>query len=125
MTLSLPHLQAFGSNGYVDFYLSGKRWVIELLRDSNNVKEHLARFDPGGLYHPMLENGSILAYAVVNLRGPEAASSTERNSGGDEHLGFANLLTFTFDNDYRTAVFTREGKPDEGELLLIGGGQIF
>ena len=86
-----------------------------MLRDSNDINEHLARFRPGGLYHPMMLSGDVVAYVVVDLRGPKAASSPHNS----EHL--ASLLTFTFNHDYTMAVFTHEGKPD-GDLLSIGGG---
>ena len=106
------YLQAFGSNGYVDFYLNKKRWAIELLRDSSDVNQHLARFRPGGLYHSMLQNGSIQAYIVVDLRGPHQPSRSYSTP--------PDLFTFNFDGDYTTAIFVHEGKPD-GELLIIGG----
>jgi hypothetical protein len=38
------------ANGNVDFFLAGKNWAIELLRDNDRFEEHLKGFEEGGQY---------------------------------------------------------------------------
>ncbi len=43
--------QSIGSSGRVDFFIPDVGWAIELLRDSDNIEEHIARFQPNGRYY--------------------------------------------------------------------------
>jgi hypothetical protein len=45
----------FHSDGYLDFYISGKlNWGVELLHEGNRAREHGERFQEGGLYATLL-----------------------------------------------------------------------
>jgi hypothetical protein len=43
-------------------------YLVELLRDEDELEVHLKRFGKGGSYKPMLDSGAAQAYAVVVLR---------------------------------------------------------
>ncbi|KAL4915483.1 hypothetical protein BDW62DRAFT_203543 [Aspergillus aurantiobrunneus] len=61
--LSVPHASAYGN---LDFYLPEKNWVIEFLRDSDQIEEHLKRFEEGGQYALLMEQHNP-QYLVVNF----------------------------------------------------------
>jgi hypothetical protein len=49
MEIILIHL--FGAKGYLHYLLSPYGWDFELLRDGVELKEHIERFGPGGIYN--------------------------------------------------------------------------
>jgi hypothetical protein len=51
--------------GGLTFYIDGNlRWGIELLLKGSKLKEHISRFEVGGLYHSLAVN----QYLVVDFR---------------------------------------------------------
>jgi hypothetical protein len=55
----------FGAMGYLDFWVGGnKKWGIEILRDSDRVKEHKARFTSG--YKKIIEHSN--EWAIIDIR---------------------------------------------------------
>jgi hypothetical protein len=48
----------FSFSGSVDFYINSQlKWAVDLLRDGGSAEaaEHVRRFAPGGIYHPLLQ----------------------------------------------------------------------
>jgi hypothetical protein len=57
--------QGSSTSGEIDFYIDGNlRWGIELLIKGSKLKEHISRFQVGGLYYPLAVN----QFAVVDFR---------------------------------------------------------
>jgi hypothetical protein len=57
--------QGSSTSGEIDFYIDGNlRWGIELLIKGSKLKEHISRFEVGGLYYPLAVN----QFAVVDFR---------------------------------------------------------
>jgi len=78
--------------GWVDFWIEGKAWAVELLCDGGDLSEHEKRFEPGGKYS--LEG--LKAYAVVDLRGPGAPRPKKRPEQ-------CRTFFVTFNEGYATA----------------------
>jgi hypothetical protein len=58
----------FKSTGRIDFYVNSTLgWGIELTRESLNLDAHLARFQPGGIYHGMVTSKHIKHWIVLNF----------------------------------------------------------
>lgn len=53
-------------SGRVDFWIPGKKWAIELLRDYSNVDEHVSRFRKGGTYYEWLKEKAVEDWVVIN-----------------------------------------------------------
>jgi hypothetical protein len=57
--------QGSSTSGEIDFYIDGNlRWGIELLIKGSKLKEHISRFEVGGLYYPLAVN----QFVVVDFR---------------------------------------------------------
>ncbi|GLE09788.1 hypothetical protein PINS_up021644 [Pythium insidiosum] len=56
----------FGCSGFVDFTIHGGDffWGIELLREANNLAEHIERFGPGGRYSSL----GLTEFCVIDFR---------------------------------------------------------
>jgi hypothetical protein len=73
------------------YIMGGKNWGIELLREGDELKNHMAGFEPGGAYHPWTQNGSIREYIVLDCR---TISRPSKAHAGAFQLSFAfNVLT--------------------------------
>jgi len=57
-----------GNDGRVDFWISGPKWGVQVLRDGDRLKDHCDRFLPGGKYYPWIESGSISDWIVLDCR---------------------------------------------------------
>ena len=63
---SMITFSEFGTaNGRVDFYIPGKKWGIELLRNGQSLAEHSGRFSTGGRYERTLV---IEDYIILDFR---------------------------------------------------------
>ena len=57
----------FGSEGYIDFYVSKLDWAIELLREGLDMEEHNRRFDETiGKYKEIVEVAKETA--IIDIR---------------------------------------------------------
>ncbi|KAF8213633.1 hypothetical protein K438DRAFT_1956999 [Mycena galopus ATCC 62051] len=56
------------ATGRIDFFVSAKKWGIELLREGDRIADHLARFAEGGAYDNWIQNGEITDYIVLDFR---------------------------------------------------------
>ncbi|KAL2821050.1 hypothetical protein BJX63DRAFT_418092 [Aspergillus granulosus] len=54
------------SQGRIDFWIPERRWAIELLRDHNEINEHIARFHMGGKYYNWIMDSTIRDWMVIN-----------------------------------------------------------
>lgn len=60
--------RVFDSHGCIDFYINTElKWAIELAREGLRLREHVARFCAGGIYHGMVENKCINRWLVINF----------------------------------------------------------
>jgi 6-pyruvoyl-tetrahydropterin synthase len=56
--------RVFGSSGFLDFYVNSHlQWGVELVRNSDKLDEHAARFGPGGIY----QNFPFKDYVILNF----------------------------------------------------------
>lgn len=54
-----------GKKGRIDFYVSGgANWGIECVRDGDRLDEHIARFQPRGLYY----NWGLAQHVILDFR---------------------------------------------------------
>ncbi len=54
--------------GRVDFQLRPVGWAIECVRDGDKLKEHIARFQPGGRYDKWIQSREIQQYILLDFR---------------------------------------------------------
>ncbi|KAL2820427.1 hypothetical protein BJX63DRAFT_313624 [Aspergillus granulosus] len=52
--------------GRIDFWIQEKKWAIELLRDHNQIDEHIARFYRDGKYYNQIKEGIIQDWIIVS-----------------------------------------------------------
>ncbi|KAL3433467.1 hypothetical protein BDV09DRAFT_196699 [Aspergillus tetrazonus] len=60
-------IKAGTNGGTIDFLVAQKKWGLELLRDRDRISQHMARFEPGGQYFIMIQNGEMEQYAVLDF----------------------------------------------------------
>ncbi|KAL2820673.1 hypothetical protein BJX63DRAFT_280234 [Aspergillus granulosus] len=53
-------------HGRIDFRIPERRWAIELLRDHDEIGEHIARFHKGGKYYNWTVDGTVRDWIVIN-----------------------------------------------------------
>ncbi|KAK7684433.1 hypothetical protein QCA50_012380 [Cerrena zonata] len=80
-----------GQPGRIDFYISDKKWGIEILRDGDRVTEHLERFQNPRAYHQWIVNGLIEHYIVLDFRVKRVQK---------KYPGATNLYRIIFDGGY-------------------------
>ena len=51
--------RACPGKGRIDFSVVTSRWGIVLLRDGNRLHEHCKRFEPSGIYHQAIRQGTL------------------------------------------------------------------
>ena len=92
----------FFTAGFMDFYVnSNVCWGIELLRNNESWDEHFARFLPKGRYGPMISQGYIKEWALLDCRTtPQAPPKTNVS---------ANCTIVCFASDYETATIYHDG----------------
>lgn len=56
------------SNGRVDFLVKSVNWAIECSREGNCLEDHISRFQPGGIYYPMIKSGEFRDYILLDFR---------------------------------------------------------
>ena len=49
-----------------DFWLEGKKWGIELLKDHDRVQDHCDRFKKGGQYYSWIEEGKLKEWIIID-----------------------------------------------------------
>jgi hypothetical protein len=56
------------SGGRVDFQVKSLGWAIECVREGHDLKEHIARFLPGGGYYRWVGSGEIKQHILLDFR---------------------------------------------------------
>lgn len=79
-------------------------YLVELLRDEDELALHLKRFEKNGSYMPMLDSGAAQAYAVVDLRFPTKEQKKPSVSRPD-------LFTVMFSEDFKSATVYHDSDP--------------
>ncbi|RAL17123.1 uncharacterized protein BO97DRAFT_431122 [Aspergillus homomorphus CBS 101889] len=54
------------TDGRVDFWIPGKKWAVEIVREQDRINEHIMRFHENGQYYPWREDGMIEDWIIVN-----------------------------------------------------------
>lgn len=58
----------FDADGRVDFIIdSNLCWGVELTRNGSRLNAHLARFEPGGIYHGLVAKGKVKDWVVLDF----------------------------------------------------------
>lgn len=60
--------RACDTGGRIDYVVRGVGWGIELVRDGDNLKGHLARFEAGGAYNDWILGQDLTDWVVVDFR---------------------------------------------------------
>ena len=84
------------SGGRVDFLIKSVKWAIDCVRDGDRLEDHISRFQPGGLYYPMIESGEFRDYILLDFR-----TSMPRKARGK----------FTFSSDSSTNAYQSDDVP--------------
>ncbi|OGM50981.1 hypothetical protein ABOM_000237 [Aspergillus bombycis] len=69
------------NDGRVDFWISQKKWAVELVREKDRLLEHIARFRPDGKYHGWIRDGMILEWIIINC-----TTTLPKRSYGEKRL---------------------------------------
>jgi hypothetical protein len=77
--------------GEVDFYIKPTKWAIECLRDGSDIKGHIDRFLPGGIYYPCISSGEIKEYIILDFRKSKPTKTRDKAPF---------LYSIVFSNDY-------------------------
>lgn len=54
------------ADGRVDFWIPGRKWAVEFVREHDRINDHIARFYKDGRYYPWQEEGMIQDWIIVN-----------------------------------------------------------
>ncbi|KAI9044451.1 ATP-binding protein [Aspergillus affinis] len=81
-------------NERVDFRIIGPAWGVELLRDGDQIHSVCARFQQHGLYHPLIENGQMTDWLILDCR---------QSAPQKYHVPGTKLWRVVFKNDYTSA----------------------
>ncbi|RAH75635.1 uncharacterized protein BO66DRAFT_445672 [Aspergillus aculeatinus CBS 121060] len=76
-------------SGRIDFLIEQKRWGLELLRNSNRVRQHMQRFKKDGQYFTMLNRKLIQDYVVLNFTRKMPQKSYAEYRGHLYHVVFS------------------------------------
>lgn len=57
-----------GSSGRVDFQVRSMKWAIECVREGDRLQQHVAKFQPGGIYSKWVEDHSITQFIIIDFR---------------------------------------------------------
>jgi len=55
-------------DGRVDFCIKPVKWAIECSREGNRLRQHISRFQRGGIYYPLIAAGEICDYILLDFR---------------------------------------------------------
>jgi hypothetical protein len=100
-----PEWRGSSSNGQVDFYIKSVKWAIECVREGDRLDQHIARFQPGGLYYPLIATEEILDYILLDFRtskpnknrGMFAFSPSSTNVNRLDDIPFLYFIVFSKD----------------------------
>ncbi|OGM44053.1 hypothetical protein ABOM_007799 [Aspergillus bombycis] len=93
-------------DGRVDFYIPGKQWAIELLRDHDRVNEHISRFKEGGKYHPWLKENEVEHWIIIDCASSPltAAYSEPRLWTAVFANGYSQMKVYDYENRLLTDI---------------------
>jgi hypothetical protein len=98
-----------GSKGFLDFYIdSDYKWGIELLRNGSRLKEHLARFQPGGIYAEL--KNQLKDYHVIDFCKEGSAKAVP--------TGMHHWIVY-YNESFTSARVVKSNTP-EGEVIKMG-----
>ncbi|KAL4781842.1 hypothetical protein BJX76DRAFT_359516 [Aspergillus varians] len=75
--------------GTIDFLVAEKRWGLELLRDHDRLLQHMQRFEQGGQYFSMIEQGKMEQYVVLDFTDKMPQKSHAEFQGHLYHVVFS------------------------------------
>ncbi|PYI23954.1 hypothetical protein BO99DRAFT_418681 [Aspergillus violaceofuscus CBS 115571] len=80
-------------SGRIDFLIEQKKWGLELLRNSDRIRQYMQRFEEDGQYFTMIKKRLIEDYVVLNF------TRNAPQKGYPEYRGHLYHVVFT--NDFR------------------------
>ncbi|RAH87262.1 hypothetical protein BO86DRAFT_423776 [Aspergillus japonicus CBS 114.51] len=80
-------------SGRIDFLIEQKKWGLELLRNSDRIRQYMQRFEEDGQYFTMIKKRLIEDYVVLN------STRNAPQKGYPEYRGHLYHVVFT--NDFR------------------------
>ncbi|GAQ88189.1 hypothetical protein KFL_004070110 [Klebsormidium nitens] len=78
----------YGLKAYVDKVVMPQGWAFEALVDGRGLAEHEARFQPGGRYWPLINDGVLKAWIVVDFRNVGGPAVRDRLVHSTYHVSF-------------------------------------
>jgi hypothetical protein len=63
--------------GLLTTYIKSVKWAIECVGEGDRLDQHIARFQPGGLYYLLIATEEILDYILLDFR----TSKPNKNRG--------------------------------------------
>lgn len=63
-----PEWSGTKKTGWVDFAVPSEGWVVECVRNGDNLKEHIDRFKTNGKYHEWIRDGEITGFILLDFR---------------------------------------------------------
>lgn len=101
-TISPEVGRIFDCDGRLDFIINGNRgWGVELLRNSDKLGKHVARFESGGIYHGMVKAGKVKDWAVLDFCSPSTMPRPEHQR--------PRVWRIVYDEAYTSATVYRAG----------------
>ena len=115
------------SAGRVDFRIKDMKWVIECVRNGDEIDEHIERFQKGGRYHNWIMSGEVEEYIILDFR-----TSKPRKARGmvisfcssdlmnANRLDVSFLYFIAFSNDYTSyQTYDASVKPVGEKIALL------
>jgi hypothetical protein len=114
--------------GRIDFHIKEVKWVIECVRDGDQIDEHIKRFQQGGRYHKWIMSGEVKDYIILDFRTSKPRKARGMvisfcSSGLMNANWLANILFLyfiVFSNDYTSyQIYDASVNPVGGKIALI------
>lgn len=100
------------SDGYPDYYINtGVNWMVEILREGLNMKEHARRFEPKGRYSSFLQD--IKEWLLIDFR-------TKKKK---VRANYANMYHVQYSDDFSRFILIHPNTRKE-ELVVPVGGKV-
>ncbi|PYI27682.1 hypothetical protein BP00DRAFT_352884 [Aspergillus indologenus CBS 114.80] len=77
-------------SGRIDFLIEQKKWGLELLRNSDRIRQHMQRFEEDGPYFTMIKKRLIEDYVVLNFTRNVPQKAYPEYRGHLYHVVFTN-----------------------------------
>ncbi|KAL5365252.1 hypothetical protein BJX96DRAFT_8757 [Aspergillus floccosus] len=100
--------------GSLDFFIPDMAWGIELVRNNDRIPEHLARFEPKGQYHRLVEQRNMEEWIVLNFTTKRPSKRRTEYDGRLYHL--------VFTDDFKSVEILDANLEQESSFYLLENG---